>query len=153
MINSYSCRMVPNAEHSLANNVTSVFPAIRAFLLAVMTVCWHVKVASVICLCLPLPYINPPPLHPFSSLSPCMTPPSASLPHLPQLNHRLYRLRNWDWKRPFNLLALGVSPACAHLQSFLAQPRPTLIPMPLSYCLELLPCCVMFDAQHRSLES
>ena len=36
------------------------------------------------------------------------------------LNHRLYRLCNRDWKRLFNLLALGVSPVRVHLQSFLA---------------------------------
>ena len=41
-------------------------------------------------------------------------------------------------------LAVSVSPARAHLQSFLAQPPPALTPMPLSCCLELLPSCVMF---------
>ena len=39
--------------------------------------------------------------------------------------------------------AHSVSPVHAHLQSFLAQPPPALTSMPLSYCLELLPCCVM----------
>ena len=58
--------------------------------------------------------------------------------------HRLYTLRNRDWKRPFNLLAVSVSPAHAHLQSFLAQPPPALTLMPLSSCLELLLSCVMF---------
>jgi hypothetical protein len=31
------------------------------------------------------------------------------------LDRELYRLRNRDWKHPFNLLALSVSPAHAHL--------------------------------------
>ena len=61
--------------------------------------------------------------------------------------HRLYRLRNRDWKRPFNLLAVSVSPARAHLQSFLAQTPPALTPMPLSCCLELLPSCELRPAE------
>ena len=43
------------------------------------------------------------------------SPSSASFGH---------RLRNRDWKRPLNLLAVSVSPARAHLQSFLAHSHP-----------------------------